>query len=468
MEPRDAAAPLAPPPLRVGPDLLAEARRNLADLVAIPSVSARAEGCDACAASVAALLAGAGFRTDVQPGDVAPIVVGETGQGDFTLVIYNHYDVQPEDPVALWTAPPFVLSERDGRLFGRGAADDKGEFVSRLAGWRAFRAEHPGPLPFRLIWIVEGEEEIGSPSLARFLATRFPGLRADLCWWEFGEIDAQGRPVVLMGFKGILAVELTCRTARADLHSSLGVVFDNPLWRMASAVASLRDAAGRVLVAGFYDGIEEAGPAIRALVAEPAFALDEFSAATGAPRLLEGTDAANFYERLNLAPCLNVNGIHGGFGGPGAKTVLPAKAVAKLDVRLVPGQDPKRVADLLRRHLDAGGFGDIDLTILDAEVLGVRSDPAHWAVGLGLALLARRFGQAPIVQPSSAASGLAHPFVRDLGATLFGAGLTHHGAMLHAPDENILVDHLARMIGFSADFFAALAARCGPGPGGGG
>lgn len=437
-----------------------EARRDLTDLVAIPSVSARVEGLDACADKVAALLADAGFQTATEPGDVGPFVTGEIGEGPFTLVIYNHYDVQPEEPVNLWTAPAFSLTERDGALFGRGAADDKGEFVSRLAGWRLFRERHPGPLPFRLIWIVEGEEEIGSPSLVRFLEKRYPDLRADLCWWEFGEVDSHGRPVVLMGFKGVLAIELSVRTARADLHSSLGAIFDNPLWRLASAVASMRDAAGRVLIEGFYENTEP-DRATRELAASPPFPLEDLMAATGGQKLLGAVTPSNFYEHLNFEPCLNVNGIHGGYDGAGTKTVLPATATAKLDFRLVPGQDPKAVADLVRLHLDGNGFDDIELIVHDAEVLGVRSDPSHWAVGLGADLLEKWFGQPPTLQPSSAASGLAHPFVHQLGATLFGAGITHHGAMLHSPDENILIDQFHQMIGFSADFFAALASQCG-------
>ncbi len=442
--------------MRISPDILAAARNDLSALVAIPSVSARGEGMEACADEVERLLAEAGFSTGQHKGDVGPFVVGEIGDGPFTLVIYNHYDVQPEDPVALWTDPPFVLTERSGRLYGRGSADDKGEFISRIAGWNLFRQDHPGPLPFKLIWIVEGEEEIGSPSLTRFLDSRFPDTKADLCWWEFGEVDKSGRPIILMGFKGILAVELECRTARADLHSSLGAIFDNPLWRLAAAIASLRDASGRILIDGFYDGVVAPDARSRALAATPPFPLESLQAETGGQRLLDGVDAETFYEHLNFEPCLNVNGFHGGYDGEGAKTVLPCTGMAKLDFRLAPGQHPVEIAALLRRHLDAKGFDDVEMKILDAEVLGVRSDPSHPAVDLGAALLEKWFGRPAVIQPSSAASGLAHPFVHKFGATLFGAGLTHHGAMLHSPDENILILHFENMIGFSAEFFAAL------------
>jgi acetylornithine deacetylase/succinyl-diaminopimelate desuccinylase-like protein len=445
--------------MKVSPDILARAREDLAQLVSIPSVSARGEGLDACAAKIALLLSAEGFDTEMHLGDVGPFVIGETGAGPFTLIIYNHYDVQPEDPIELWTAPPFELSERDGRLYGRGAADDKGEFVSRLAGWRASRQNHSGPLPFKLIWIVEGEEEIGSPSLVRFLDERFPDTKADLCWWEFGEVDKSGRPIVLMGFKGVLALELECRTAKADLHSSLGAVFDNPLWRLASAVSSLRDATGRILIDGFYDGVIVPDRKSLGLTSPPPFSLKDLQAETGAERLIEGLTDAAFYQHLNFEPCLNVNGFHGGYDGEGAKTVLPCFGKVKLDFRLVPGQHPVHTAQLLRAHLDQHGFDDIDLNVLDAEVLGVRSDPSNPFVELGVKLLGEAFGHPAIIQPSSAASGLAYPFVHKMGATLFGAGLTHHGAMLHSPDENIIVSQFEKMISFSANFFAALSQR---------
>jgi len=446
--------------MRKQSELLRSAITDLAELVKIPSVSARGQELDSCAREVGDLLEDAGFTTEICAGEVGPFVVAETGEGPFTLIIYNHYDVQPEEPVELWSSPPYRLTERDGRLYGRGAADDKGEFISRLAGWREYRRCHPGLLPYRLIWIVDGEEEIGSPSLDRFLQRRFPDMKADLCWWEFGEVDSSGRPIVLMGFKGVVAIELHCRTARADLHSSFGAIFDNPLWRISAALSSMRDANGRVLIDGFYDNIADIADDIERLVGEPPYTLDGLQVATGGKRLLAGTNASNFYRDLNLEPCLNINGISGGYAGEGAKTVLPAEAVAKLDFRLVPDQHPLHVGELVRRHLDKHGFDDVEVKILDAEVEPVRCDHRHWAVQEGIRLLELHFGKTAIVQPSSPASGLAHPFVRDMGATLFGAGLTHHAAMLHSPDENIIIEQLERMIHFSSDFFQALASRC--------
>lgn len=440
-------------------DHLVRASEELRCLVAIPSVSARGEKLVECAQAVRDLLAEAGFDTEIQPGDVGPFVIGEIGSGPLTVMIYNHYDVQPEDPVSLWHSPPFEMSERDGRWYGRGVADDKGEFISRLAGWRLFREQHPGPLPFRLIWLVDGEEEIGSPSLEAFLKRRFDGQAVDVCWWEYGEIDSSGRPIVLCGFKGVMAVELRARTAKADLHSSLGAVFDNPLWRLAAATASLRDKSGRILIDGFYDAVRQPAASDSKLASAPPYSLDSLVDATGAQRLLDGIDAMNFYRAVNFEPCMNVNGFSGGYAGEGAKTVLPAEGAVKIDLRLVPDQDPQHVVTLLRVHLDRNGFEDIELIVHDANVKPVRSATDHWFVQDVKELLEAYFGQSVIVQPSSPASGTAHPFVEQLGAEIVGLGLTHHGAMLHSPDENIIIDQFARLIECSAAILARLCER---------
>jgi len=266
------------------------AREDLQRLVAIPSVSARGESLTECADAVRDLLAEAGFQTEIHSGEIGPFVVGEIGSGPLTIMVYNHYDVQPEDPVSLWRSAPFELSEHDGRWYGRGVADDKGEFISRLAGWRLFREQHPEALPFRLIWLVDGEEEIGSPSLEAFLMKRFQGQGVDVCWWEYGEVDSSGRPIILCGFKGVMAIELRCRTAKADLHSSLGVVFDNALWRLAAATASLRDRSGRILIEGFYDAVRKPAQEERELAAKPPFSFESLVQATGGERVLAGIE----------------------------------------------------------------------------------------------------------------------------------------------------------------------------------
>jgi acetylornithine deacetylase/succinyl-diaminopimelate desuccinylase-like protein len=435
------------------------AREDLRQLVAIPSVSARAEYLVEAAEAARALLADAGFATEIHPGEIGPFVVGEIGDGPITIMIYNHYDVQPEEPIALWHSAPFELTEREGRWFGRGVADDKGEFVSRLAGWRLFRERLDEPLPFKLIWLVDGEEEIGSPSLEQFLKSRFSGQHVEVCWWEFGEIDSNGRPIILCGFKGVLSIELRCRTAKADLHSSLGAVFDNALWRLASASASFRDATGRVTVDGFYDAVRQPSREQRDLTDEAPFSFTSLMQATGAHHPLQGRDEKTFFKAMNFEPCMNVNGFSGGYSGAGAKTVLPAEGAVKIDFRLVPDQDPGAILKLIRSHLDRHAFRDIEIVVHDANVKPVRSGVEHWFVQDAREVLELLFGKPAIVQPSSPASGTAHPFVEQLGAEIIGFGLTHHGAMLHSPNENIIPEQFKTMIECAAAMFERLTQR---------
>ncbi len=208
----------------------------------------------------------------------------------------------------------------------------------------------------RLIWIVDGEEEIGSPSLERFLASRFAGLKVDACWWEFGEVDSSGHPIILCGFKGIAALELQASTAASDLHSSHGAVFDNAAWRICRAVASMRDEVGRVTIEGFYDGVLMVSATDRQAAARSPFSIGELAKAVGGDRLLAGLNADNFYAAMNFEPCLNVNGIGGGHQQEGTKTVVPARAFAKLDFRLVPGQTPAKIVELVKAHLAASAW----------------------------------------------------------------------------------------------------------------
>jgi acetylornithine deacetylase/succinyl-diaminopimelate desuccinylase-like protein len=256
-----------------------------------------------------------------------------------------------------------------------------------------------------------------------------------------------------------MAIELRCRTAHADLHSSLGAVFDNPLWRLAAATASLRDRSGRVLIEGFYDRIRQPAREERDLAANPPFSFGSLVEATGGQQVLQGINGANFYDAMNFEPCMNVNGFSGGYAGQGAKTVLPAEGSVKIDFRLVPDQDPQHVVSLLRAHLDRHGFDDVELIVHDANVKPVRSSTDHWFIQDASELLEKHFGQPVIVQPSSPASGTAHPFVEQLGASIIGMGITHHGAMLHSPNENIIIEQFEAMIECSAALFQRFAER---------
>jgi acetylornithine deacetylase/succinyl-diaminopimelate desuccinylase-like protein len=429
-------------------DEAARLHERLRRLVALPSVAADGRAIPETARAVAELLAEDGFAPELHETGGAPVVFAQRlVPGAPTLLLYNHYDVQPEDPVDAWTSPPFELTERDGAWYGRGAADDKGELASRLAALRAYRARH-GELPFGVTFLIEGEEEIGSPNLASYVETHAERLHADGCLWEFGGVDAAGRPVTYCGMKGILTLELRARTAGRDLHSSFGAVADDAAWRLAAAVATLRDADGNVLVEGFRDGVVAPTDRDAALVdalPDEEVALREVF---GIDRWLGGVAGDAWKRALTFEPTINVNGFHAGYGGEGAKTVLPSHAVCKLDVRLVPDQDPIAVLATIERHLSRHGFDDVEVVRLEHAERAARSDTHAPFVQEAIVALRETYGVDPVVYPNSAGSGPIHPFVVGLGVPVVGIGCGYPGSRIHGPDEHVRI----------ADVYAGTAA----------
>ena len=436
---------------------IAQAKTDLTDLVALESVSAQGRHLPETAAFVTGLLEAEGFTVRSYPGQAAPILVAEAGDGPRTMLIYNHYDVQPETPLELWQSPPFALTERDGRWYARGVSDDKGEFISRLAGLRALKAKHGGTLPLKVKWLLEGEEEIGSPSLEHFVTEHAEELRADGCWWEFGSIDPEGRPVIYAGLKGIICLELRCKVAESDLHSSLGAVVDNPLWRLAKAIASMRDEVGRIIIEGFYDDVRPPTPTDLEAVARVPDESQALKRAYGIKNFLENASGARFYQRADLEPCLNVNGFHGGYGDAGSKTVLPAEGFVKVDFRLVPDQDPMKIVGLLRAHLDKHNLADIEIIELEAHGHPGRSDLDHPFMRVAVEAARAAHGHEPVLHPSSGGSGPMHPFVKAVGVPVVAAGISNIQSFVHAPNENVIVEHFEKGVAYALEFFERTA-----------
>ncbi|HVL80245.1 MAG TPA: M20/M25/M40 family metallo-hydrolase, partial [Actinomycetota bacterium] len=300
-------------------DALARMRpRHLEDLrrlISVPSVSAQGTGIDEAVEVVVDLLRERGLTAEVHPTPGFPIVTAHGGAADApTLLFYEHYDVQPPEPIDAWTSPPFELTERDGKLFGRGVADTKGHLVCRLAAIDAAREIH-GDDRIGYRFVVEGEEEIGSPNLDAFIEANADRLRADGCIWEFGGVDHDGSPVISLGLKGIVSLELHATGPSYDAHSSLGAVIDNPLYRISAAIASLRDQTGRVTVDGFYDDVVPLTDLERAVLERSPDQAALISSMYGVDGLLGSTSGPDLVRRLEAAPCLNVNGIWGGYTG---------------------------------------------------------------------------------------------------------------------------------------------------------
>ena len=256
-------------------------------------------------------------------------------------------------------------------------------------------------------WLLEGEEEVGSPSLEAFVREHAAELEADGVWWEYGIVTPEGQPVLYAGVKGVVGLELRCRVAANDLHSGNGAVVDNPLWRLAKAVASLRDETGRVTIPGFHDDVRDTSEADRAAIAsipgqgEALYDAYEVTRRLGAPE--------EFNTRTNLMPVLNVNGFHGGYGGGGSKTVLPSEGFVKIDIRLVPDQHPDKIVQLLRAHLDAQGLDDVEIVEQVSHQHPARSDLNDPFVQTAVQVAREVYGQDAILHPSSGGSGPCPP-----------------------------------------------------------
>jgi acetylornithine deacetylase/succinyl-diaminopimelate desuccinylase-like protein len=431
--------------------------------VALPSVSAQKQAVPETAAFVREMLESAGATTSVlekeAPGN--PVVVGEiAGRSPYTLLLYNHYDVQPPEPLDLWTAPPFEMRRDGDLLYGRGISDNKGHIVSRLLALGAVAATHGGRLPVTVKFLVEGDEEIGSPRLQEFLDTHRERLAADGCLHEGGGVDSQGRPLISLGAKGILSVELSVRTAARDAHSSLGAVLPNAAWRLVWALASLKDGDENVLIPGFYDDVRPPDADEDRLLRELPSEEERQLALMGAGDFVRGVRGYDYQLRLIFGPTVTINGLASGYTGPGGKTVLPAEATAKLDIRLVPDQNPADIAAKLRRHLVAHGFADVDVRASEGEH-PARSDVRHPFVDVVRRTARAVYGKEPVTVPNGAGTQPLHPIMSTLGVPIASAGLSNPDGRAHAPDENIRLSDLIAGTRHVAAIIEELGKRAG-------
>lgn len=424
---------------------LAETIARLQQFCRQPSIAAQGVGMEEMASLVRNALDKAGAQADVVPTPGYPVVVGHIpGAGSRTLMFYNHYDVQPPEPLELWHSPPFAAEIRDGYLYARGVADNKGNLVARLAAVEAWTAVR-GKLPANVLFVVEGEEEIGSPHLGSFAAQNQHRLHADGCIWESGYKDTRGRLEILLGVKGILAVDLRVRKVARDLHSASAAIVESAAWRLLWALNSLKGPDERVRIPGFYDAVRPPDALDKAMLAawdyDEAGYLDEI----GARRFLLGLGGEDLKEKLLFQPTCNVCGFDTGYGGPGVKTVLPAEARAKLDFRLVPDQDPYDILHKLRAHLQAEGFADVEIEAEGPE-FPARTDPNDPLVTAVVSAARHTYGAEPVVMPLMAATGPMYELCQRWGLPAAGAGVGWAGSRGHSPDENVRLEDLRQGI----------------------
>jgi acetylornithine deacetylase/succinyl-diaminopimelate desuccinylase-like protein len=441
-----------------------DARRDhylewLSQACSIPSLASNPQGLQAMVAWLEGILGPLGAETERLTLDSAPdALLAHLGGGERTVLVYDHYDVQPVDPISLWTRDPFVPALENGFLYARGVADNKGDLVARLAAFEVYR-ECFGVLPVGLKLLIEGEEEVGSPSFPALVERFAAKLSADGCIWEGAGVNHAGAPELVFGAKGLAYLELVCDGLNDDQHSSVAVYAASPVWTLVEALATLRDEEGRVLVEGFYDDVIQPTQADLAALETLPFDEDAEKQRLGIKEFVGGSTGLELLTRAHFEPTCNIAGIHAGFTVPGAsKTVLPKQALAKLDMRLVPAQDPEDIVAKTRAHLQANGFGDISVAALGLE--HPARSPMDSLIGRAATIACEAvYELAPAISPLMIATGPMHPIAHFLGIpTVSPAGVCRPDSKIHAPNENVAVGDFLNTIEYTVEWIRAFAA----------
>lgn len=426
---------------------------ELFDWLRIPSVSAKSEHKEdvgAAAEWLAARMRDAGLQTvEVIPTAGHPIVLGEwrgAPEGAQTLLVYGHYDVQPPEPLNEWHSEPFAPEVRDGKIFARGSVDDKGQVYLHLKAVEA-QLQASGALPVNVVFVIEGEEEVGSPHLAQFLAGNRDRLRCDAVLISDTTMFAPGLPSITTGLRGLAYMEVRVQGPATDLHSgAYGGAVVNPANALARIISRLHDDQGRVTVPGFYDRVRELTGEQREAIGKLPFTEERLREEVGSPALA-GEKGYGALERIWIRPTLDVNGLLSGYTGEGAKTVLPARAMAKVSMRLVPDQDYKEVEKLFTEHVRS--LAPEGVTVEVEALHGGQpwfAEPEGSLFGAASRALEKAFGQAPVYIREGGSIPIVQAFQETFGvpAVLIGFGLPGENA--HAPNEWMSVENYHRGI----------------------
>jgi acetylornithine deacetylase/succinyl-diaminopimelate desuccinylase-like protein len=433
--------------------------KELTELLAIPSVSSQSNhNADTrrCAQWVADHLRSIGMQeTNIYETAGHPIVYSEWmgAPGKPTILFYGHYDVQPVDPVHLWTSPPFQATIRGENLYARGSADDKGQIYIHFKAIEAYLKNH-GSLPVNLKLLIEGEEEVGSVNLEKFVKEHKELLKADIVLISDSSMFKKGVPSVCYGLRGLAYMEVEVTGPNRDLHSgTFGGSVHNPIQALSEMIASLHDKNGRVTIPGFYDDVRPLTRAERAAFKKLPWNDRQYAKDLGV-KALYGEQGFSTLERVWARPTLECNGIWGGYTGEGAKTVLPSKAYAKISIRLVPDQQSARVAKLFAKHIRSIAPKTVKVEVRalhggEAALTPIDSPGVQAAV----AALEKGFGKKPLYQREGGSIPIVVQFKKILGldTVLLGFGLPDENA--HAPDEHINLDNFYGGIRTSIHFY---------------
>lgn len=430
---------------------------RLLDYVRQPSISAHGVGMAEVADFLLERLHALGMTAELRPTAGWPMVVGRRfdAPGKPTVLLYGHYDVQPADPLDAWLSPPFEPTIRDGRIYARGVGDNKGQHFAQLLAIESLLAT-ADKLPCNVIVLLEGEEEIGSPHIADFIRQYGEHLKCDLVVTADGPVHESGRSCVMFGVRGVLSFELRARGANTDLHSgNWGGVVPNPIWTLTHLLATMKNAQGEITIDGFYDQVLPPTPleqqALAALPLDQERIRQELALAH-----LDAPADRGFFERLMFYPTFTINGFHGGYGGPGSKTVLPHEALVKCDIRLVEAMTLAETWAKVKAHV-ARHAPEVEVIYQGgmepskAPIESPYTEPIRQALRAGQ-------GEEPLLIPSAGGSLPDYVFTKILGVPAFGTPYANPDERNHAPNENLEVERFIKGIKTGAALLMALGA----------
>jgi acetylornithine deacetylase/succinyl-diaminopimelate desuccinylase-like protein len=433
---------------------------ELATFVKQPSISSQGVGIEDCAKLLTQMMEDTGIGYEVMPmgGDTnPPLIYGELNSpgASKTLLVYGHYDVQPPEPLEAWDSPPFEPTIRNGRMYGRGTADNKAQMFAHIKAVEAI-LKTGGTLPVNLKFMFDPEEEIGSPNLDRFIRTTGDKFKADIGFYSDGPIHPSGRPKISFGNRGMCYVEINHREAGRDVHSGhYAEALPNPNWRMIRLLNSLKDDNGRVLIDGFYDDVLPVTAMEKEVLAKIPF--DEKGQLEDLQlKSFNITDDVGYWEMTTLVPSLNIAGYASGYGGEGTKTIIPCKTRVKIDMRLVKNQNPVDIFEKFKHHMEKHGFDDFQLEMLSC--CGPRRTPLDNSNAPAFIEAARKIhGKEPVIIPSGGGTVPLAFFDDYLDVPLIAIPYGNPDEHNHAPNENMDLDLFIKGIKISATLFQELS-----------
>lgn len=429
----------------------------LFDFLKIKSISTDTENIRHCADVLKSNMESFGIDTRIMETGGNPVVYGElmSDNNDFTLLIYGHYDVQAVEPLEFWASDPFTPEIRDGRIYARGAGDNKGQLMAQLLGIKTYM-ELYGSLPINIKFIFEGEEELGSVHLSEFVEDHQSLLEEDLVYTADGSSHNSGSPLILLGVRGVLSFEMTVKGADFDNHSgNTGNVVPNPVWKMIELLNTMQDKDGNVHVSGFYDNVRGPTQTDMRLLSSLPYDEKDIGEKIGYTDL--NMDGEAYYRRLTMEPTFNIAGIRSGYTEDHAKTIIPATATVNIDMRLVVDQNPADIFDKVKRHVHAF---DPDIEVAYRGAMHPSRTPSDLEiVQMVTDAVGEAYGKTPLVQPSMPGSLPDYVWTKILETPSIIMPYANFDQHNHSPNENLKVEYFFNGIKCTCHLIKVLGER---------